>query len=332
MRRRTVLSLLGGAAIMPRVVLAQPSGSRMRVIGVILSGAGSDPEMQARVQSLREGLQALGWVENRNYRFEMRWPSNDPVLIKSQSRELAALAPDVIVTGSALGIISLRENTQTVPIIFANVADPVGGGLIASLRGAKGNVTGFTAFEYTTATKWLELLKEIAPGISRVAFVFGGPELGPTGEGFFRTVTSAAPTFGVEITPIRAGKTSEGLDAAIDAFAAKPGGGLLAAADAGATNNRGAIIAAVARHRLPAVYPFRYYAADGGLAVYGVNLNDQYRRAAEYVDRIFHGAKPADLPIQAPDKFELIVNLKTAKALSIAVPPLLLARADEVIE
>src|SRR5215207_2889755 len=320
MRRREFIAVLGGvAAAWPAAALAQRS-DRIRVIGTLLSGAGTDPEMRARLNALREGLGSLNWIENRNYRFEERWPSNDAELIKSQSRELAGLQPDLIVTGSALGIISLREATKTVPIIFANVADPVGGGLIASLRGGSGNVTGFTAFEYTTASKWLELLKEIAPNVVRVAFVFGHPELGPTGEGFHRTIVAAAPKFGVEIVPIRAGRTSEGLASAIGAFAAKPDGGLVAAADAGATNNRAAIIAAVALHRLPAVYPFRYYAADGGLAVYGVNLNDQYRRAATYVDRILRGAKPADLPIQAPDKFELLINLKTARAQGIAIP------------
>jgi putative ABC transport system substrate-binding protein len=287
--------------------------------------------MQARVGALRQGLQALGWIESRNYRFEYRWPANNPELVKRQAPELVALAPDVIVVGTALGISALRRETTSIPIVFVNVGDPVGGGLISSLANTRTNVTGFTAFEYRTAGKWLELLKEIAPEVARVAFVFGGAEFGPTGEGFYRALADVAPSFAIELDPIRVGSPAD-IEHAVATFARAPNGGLVAAADGGATNNRATIIAAAARHRLPAVYPFRYWATDGGLAVYGVDLLDQYRRAASYVDRILRGANPADLPVQAPDKFEMIINVRTAKALGLEIPPTLLARADEVIE
>jgi putative tryptophan/tyrosine transport system substrate-binding protein len=332
MRRRQFLCVLGGAAAAWPLTARAQQPERVRRVGVLLSGSEHDPEMQARFNALKRGLAALGWVEGRNVIFEPRWPANDPALTKQHASELARLRLEVAVAGSVIAISNLQEVNSALPIVFANVADPVGGGLIASLRGSGTNVTGFTAFEYGTATKWLEVLKEVAPDVTRVAFVFGAPELGPTGEGFYRTIAAAAPTFGVEVTPIRAGRTADGLDAAIDAFAATPGGGVLTAADQGATNNRSTIIAAVARQRLPAVYPFRYFVADGGLAAYGVDLIEQYLGAAGYVDRILRGAKASDLPIQAPNKFLFFINLRTARALGLTIPATLLARADEVIE
>ena len=332
MRRRAFVAGLGSTvAAYSTGLRAQPS-NRVRRIGVILSGSENDAEMQARFNALKRGLAAAGWVEGRNVIFEARWPAADPALAKRLAEELVSLKLDAAVAGSTLALSNLQTANPDLPIVFANLADPVGGGLIASLRRSGTNITGFTAFEYTTASKWLEVLKEISPSVTRVAFVFGGLELGPTGEGFYRTVAAAAPTFGVEVTPIRAGKTSDGIDAAIDAFAAARGGGLLTAADQGATNNRSVIIAAAARNRLPAVYPFRYFVADGGLAAYGVDLMQQYLGAAGYVDRILRGAKASEMPIQAPNKFVFIINLKTALALDIAISPALLTRADEVIE
>jgi putative tryptophan/tyrosine transport system substrate-binding protein len=271
MKRREFITLLGGAAasVWPLGARAQQTG-RIRIIATQLSGAEADREMQARVGALRDGLRDAGWIEDHNYRFEFRWPDNNPDLIKRQAAELVALGPDVIVVGTALGVSTLRRETSSVPIVFVNVGDPVGGGLVSSLARTGTNVTGFTAFEYKTAGKWLELLKEISPPVARVAFVFGGTEYGPTGEGFYRAISGVAPSFAIDLIPIRVGSRAD-IEREIEAFANTPDGGLVAAADGGATNNRATIIAAAARHRLPAVYPFRYWATDGGMAVYGVD-------------------------------------------------------------
>ncbi len=335
MRRRTFISLTGGAAasslLLPLRARAQ-RGERMRRIGVVLSSAANDPEMQRRIAALRQGLEALGWIEGRNFQFESRWPAGDPEKVRSAATELVALEADVVVAGTPIAVKALQQASSRIPVVFVNLADPVGGGLIPSLSSSGTNVTGFTAFEYRTAGKWLELLREIAPTVTRAAFVFGGRELGVTGENFHRALAEAAASMSIELVAIRVAGAATDIEPTIDAFAARPGGGLIAAADAGANLTRSTIIRLAARHRLPAVYPFRYYAVEGGLAAYGVDLPDQYRRAAGYVDRILKGAKPADLPVQAPDKFELIINLRTAKALGIEISPLLLGRADEVIE
>jgi putative tryptophan/tyrosine transport system substrate-binding protein len=328
-RRRDFVRVLGGAALAwPRGVLAQKS---VKQIGILLPGSETDPELQTRLDALRKGLRELGWVEGQNYRFEYRWPGFDPERTSLYAAQLVGLAPDVIVTGGALAVQVLRRESRSIPILFVNVADPVGGGLISSLQSSGGNVTGFASFEYSTAGKWLELLKEIAPRVARVAVVLGAAELGPTGEGFYRALEAVAPQFSVGLTAIRV-LSSADVEPAIDLFAAKSDCGLIAAADAVAANNRALIIRSVARHRMPAVYPFRYYAAAGGMVAYGPDILDEYRRAASYVDRILKGANPADLPVQLPDKFALIINLGTAKALDIAIPPSLLRRADEIIE
>jgi putative ABC transport system substrate-binding protein len=329
MKRRAFIAGLGAAAtaLAPAMVHGQEP---MRRIGVLTGAALNDREMLSRIDVLRQALVPLGWVEGRNYRFELR-AANDSERARWEAMALVAGAPDLLITSTGLGVAELRRATSSIPILFVNVADPVGGGLISSLAGTGTNVTGFTAFEYRTAGKWLELLKEIAPSIKRVAFVFGGPEYGPTGVGFHRAVSEAAPAFGVELIPIQTGTPAE-VEHAIDAFAATPSGGLVTAADGGSLNNRGVVLKAVARHRLPAVYPFRFWVSDGGLAAYGVDLRDQYRRAAGYVDRILRGTHPKDLPVQAPNKFELLINMKTAKAQGIDITPLLLNRADEVIE
>ena len=330
LHRRRFLAGVGGAAAWPLAARAQQL-ERMRRIGIMLSGLANDPEMQARIGALRDGLAALGWEEGRNYRFEPRWPVSDPVRSRTDAIDLLTMAPDVVVAGSYLTARALLAETSSVPIVFVNLADPVGGGLVPSLAHTGRNITGFTAFEYSTASKWLDLLREIAPQVTRVAALFGGMSLGATGENFYMALQAAASATGIAVTPLRVSGVTD-VGPAINEFAAKPDGGLLTLADGGATINRGPMIAGAARHRLPAVYPFRYYVAEGGLAAYSIDLNDQYRRAAGYVDRILKGASPAGLPVQAPNKFELIINLKAAKAQGITIPPLLLARADEVIE
>ena len=302
----------------------------MRRIGTLIGvGTFNDPEIQRRLNVLKEALQALGWVEARNFRFEHR--SASPERARWEASALVDSAPDLIVTGSGLGVRELKRVTSTIPILFINVADPVGGGLISSLSSSGNNVTGFTAFEYKTSGKWLELLKEIAPGTKTAGFVFGGPEYGPTGEGFYRALTGIAPSFGVDLVAIRSRAPAD-VESDLDAFAQMPNVGLIAAADGGSQANRAIMYKVAARHRIPAVYPFRFYVAEGGLASYGVDIGDEYRRAAGYIDRILRGTHPKDLPVQAPDKFELVINLKTARAQGIDIPPILLARADEVIE
>jgi putative tryptophan/tyrosine transport system substrate-binding protein len=340
MNRRAFMSLLGGAAapslLWPPAAQAQAQAQRdgrMRRIGLIFVGRESDPQQQARIRALREGLATHGWIEGRNYRFDVRWSAANPEAERSQATELVALALDVIVV-SAMNAARTLKQAGTIPTVFVNLADPVGNGLVATLKSSGSNITGFTAFEFKTAGKWLELLVEIAPGVKRAAFIFGGADFGSTGEGFHGAIAAAAATRGIDLLPIRisGATTAADIEGAVGKFAAEGGGGLIAAADGGANLHRATVIAQAAQHRLPAVYPFRYYAEEGGLAVYGVDVPENYRRAAGYVDRILKGAKPADLPVQAPDKFELIINLKTANALSIVVPPLLLARADDVIE
>lgn len=327
--RRAFVSFLGSAAVSSSLAALAHSEERVRRIGVILSGAENDKEMQGRIAALREGLQQFGWIEGRNYRFEYRWPGGVPQRVRASTAELVRIS-DIIVVGSLIAAQSLRHDTSTVPIVFVNLADPVGAGLITSLAKTGGNITGFTAFEYATAAKWLELLKEISPRTKRAAFIFGGSDMGPTGENFYRAVVPVASALSLELTPIPV-KAADNL-LAVEEFAAKSDAGLVAAADQGSAINRKGIIAAAARHRIPAVYPFRFFVADGGLACYGTDLNDQYRRAASYVDRILRGTNPADLPVQAPVKFELVINLKTAKALGLEIAPSLLTRADDVIE
>jgi putative ABC transport system substrate-binding protein len=331
MKRREVIALLGGAvmpALWPLAARAQPAIKR---IGVLIPAVANDSESQERIGALQKGLQDLGWTEGKDYRFEFRWPGPGAERIRAHAIELVGLAPDLIVTGSVVAAQVMLQESRSIPIVFANISDPVGVGLIPSLAYPGRNITGFTAFEYTTAGKWLETLMEIAPHIMRVAVVFGATEIGPHGENFFRAIQAAAPSFNVNVTAIRV-RNSADIEPAVDQFAATPNGGLIGAAEPGAIRNRDLIIGLAARHHLPAVYPFRFFVEEGGLASYGIDLNDQYRRAASYVDRILKGANPADLPVQAPDKFELIINLKTAKALGIDIPESFLLRADEVIE
>ena len=325
--RREWLAALGGVAAWPLAVRAQQP-ERMRRIGVLAPTAPDDAEAQTRFAALRQGLQRFGWIEGRNLQIDARWGAGDAGAIGSAATELAALAPDVIVaSGSAAA--AILQATRTVPIVFVSVPDPVGSGFVESLAQPGGNATGFIMFEYGLSTKWLELLKEIAPGVTRAA-VLRDPAI-VAGIGQFAVIQSAAPSVGVDVSAINMRDGAE-IERAVTAFARRPNGGLILTASALAAIHRDLVVSLAARYKLPAVYITRYFVAGGGLVSYGPDFVDQYRRAAEYVDRILKGEKPADLPVQAPTKYELVINLKTAKALGLEIPPTLLARADEVIE
>jgi putative ABC transport system substrate-binding protein len=329
MRRRDFITLIGGAtAAWPLAARAQQP-DRMRRIGVLMSTAADDLEGQARIAAFLQGLQELGWADARNVRIDIRWPADDYDRIRRYAAELVALAPDVILATGSSSVPPLLQASRIVPIVFTAIADPVGAGFVESFARPGGNATGFTAYEYGISAKWLELLKEIAPGVRRAAVI--RDHASPSGVGHFGAIQSAAPSFGVEVKPVNVGDAGE-IERAITAFAGSPDGGLIVLASPVTIVHRELIIALAARHRLPAVYPLRVFANAGGLIAFGANTADLYRRAAGYVDRILRGEKPADLPVQAPTKYELVINLKTAKALGLEVPPTLLARADEVIE
>jgi putative ABC transport system substrate-binding protein len=325
MNRREFVALLGGAAAWPLAARAQQD--RRRRIGVLMSTRADDPEGQTRIAAFLGGLQQLGWTDGRNVEINTRWATGDAEGRKCAA-ELVALAPDVIL-GTGLYVGSLQQATQTVPIVFVLVADPVGAGFVASLARPGGNATGFSFSEYGISGKWLELLKQIAPSVTRVA-VLRNPA-GPAGTGQWGAIQSVAPSFGVELIPLGVRDPSE-IERAVTEFARGSNGGLIVVAGGLVIVHRELIIALAARHRLPAVYFNRMYVTGGGLISYGPENFDQYRRAAGYVDRILKGEKPADLPVQAPTKYELAINMKTAKALGLEIPPSLLARADEVIE
>jgi ABC-type uncharacterized transport system substrate-binding protein len=328
--RRTFISLLGGAAAAwPLAARAQP-GERMRRVGVLSGADETDPDYQARDAALRQQLQQLGWTEGRDIRFDHRLGTAGNVdLARRYARELVALAPDVIVTAGSPSVGALQQATRTVPIVFVGIVDPVSAGFVASLARPGGNTTGFTSFEYGMSAKWLELLKEIAPNVVRAA-VLRDPT-NPASLGLLAAMQGVAPSLRVELNPIDAREVSE-IERAIEEFARKPNSGLIVTLTGSTIRHRGLISTLAVRHRLPAVYPYRYFTTVGGLISYGPDSVDQYRLAAGYVDRILKGEKPADLPVQAPTRYETVVNLKTAKALGLEVPPTLLARADEVIE
>ncbi len=329
MRRRDFLGILGSAAAAwPLSVRAQQS-ERMRRIGMLMGYPADDPEGQARFAAFRQELQKLGWTEHRNLHFDIRFTGGNAAVTRKFSAELVALTPDVILTGGSSNVAPLLEATRTLPIVFAFAADPVGAGFVDSLARPGGNATGFVQFEYSLSGKWLELLKEIAPRITRVAVLRDSAI--SAGVGQFAAIQSVAPSFGVEVSPVNVRDATE-MERAISAFANSGNGGLIVTGSALASAHRKLIVMLAARRKLPAVYYHRSFIASGGLISYGVDVVDQYRRAASYVDRILKGEKPADLPVQAPTKYELVINLKTAKALGLAVPPSLLARADEVIE
>jgi|EndMetStandDraft_8_1072994.scaffolds.fasta_scaffold141533_2 putative tryptophan/tyrosine transport system substrate-binding protein len=329
MKRREFIRLLGGAAATWPLAARAQQPERMRRIGVLLSTAADDPESSARTASFLKGLQQLGWIEGRNLRIDIRWAAGDAELYRKYAAELVALAPDVILASSSPTVAALQAATRTVPIVFAHAVDPVGAGFVDSLARPGGNATGFVLFEYGISAKWLELLKEIAPALKRVAVLRDSTTA--AGMGQFGAIQSVAPSFGMEVNPVSLRDPGE-IERGITAFAASPNGGLIITAAPLGTLYRELIIALAARHKLPAIYSSRFFAADGGLVYYGPDLTDQYRRAAGYVDRILKGEKPANLAVQAPTKYELAINLKTARALGIRVPPSVLARADEVIE
>jgi putative ABC transport system substrate-binding protein len=329
MRRRAFITLLGGAAAWPLGARAQP-GERMRRVGVFMSTAADDPESQLRLVAFVQGLQQAGWTVGHNLQIDIRWGAGDLALLRRYTVELLALSPDIIMVGgrAASVVPEVQRAGHNMPIVFAQGLDPVGSGYVASLARPGGNVTGFTQFEYTLSGKWLQLLKEIAPGMTRAAVL---RELGTAGIGQWAVLQAAASLPAVELSPINTRDPAE-VERAVANFARESNGGLIAVVSSWATVHRDLIIALAAKHGLPAVYPYRYFVAGGGLVSYGPDLVDQYRRAAGYVDRILRGEKPADLPVQAPTRYELAVNLKTAKALGLDVPPSLLARADKVIE
>jgi putative tryptophan/tyrosine transport system substrate-binding protein len=328
--RRKLLATLGGAAAAwPLAARAQQS-ERIRHIGVLITAAGgaADLDAMARVAAFQQGLQQLGWTDGRNVRIDYRLSAGTADRRKNAA-ELVALAPDVIWTTGAAQVAQLLQGTRTVPIVFSGAVDPVGAGIVESLARPGGNATGFIAFEYDLSAKWLELLKQIAPGVSRAAVLRDSAIV--AGIGQFAVIQSVARSVGVEVSPINLRDASE-IERAVAAFAHSPNGGLVVTAGGAPTLNRDLIITLAARHKLPAVYAGRFYVASGGLISYGPNYIEQARQAAGYVDRILKGEKPADLPVQAPTKYELVINLKTAKALGLTVPDTILARADEVIE
>jgi putative tryptophan/tyrosine transport system substrate-binding protein len=328
LRRRQFLTLLGGFAAWPLAARAQ-QGERMRRIGVLTSLAADDPESQARHAAFLQGLQEWGWGVGRNVAIDYRFAAGDADRFRKYAAELVALAPDIILATGTPVTAALLQATRTVPIVFAQVPDPVGNGFVASLARPGGNATGFTVFEYGISAKWLELLKEIAPSVTR-APVLRDPA-NPFEIGQLGAIQSVAPSVGVELSPINVGDAGE-IESAVTTFAREPNRGLIVVASPMAIVHRERIITLAARHSLPAVYPFRPFVAGGGLISYGPDTIAPYRRAADYVDRILRGEKPADLPVQAPTKYELVVNLKTAKAFGLEIPSSVIARADEVIE
>ena len=323
-----MIAALGGAAAWPLAAHAQQA-ERMRRIGVLLPATADDPEFQARVAAFVQGLQQLGWTEGRNVRIDIRWGAGDAERIRRYAAELVALAPDVILAAGGATVGPLFQATRTVPIVFTLTPDPVGAGFVDSLARPGGNVTGFTNFEFGIGVKWLELLKEIAPRVTRAA-VLRDPTI-PAGIGEFGAIQAVAPSVGIELRPIDVREAGE-IERAVTAFARSSNNGLIVSSNALASVHRNLIVTLAARHRLPAVYPFRFFVTIGGLASYGPDTIDPHHRAAGYIDRILKGENPAELPVQAPTKYELVMNLKTAKALGLDVPPTLLARADEVIE
>jgi putative tryptophan/tyrosine transport system substrate-binding protein len=327
-RRKFLATLGGAAAAWPLAARAQQDG-RLRRVGVLDSLTPDDPVGQARNAAFLQGLRQLGWIDGRNVQIDTRWAAGDDERLRRYAAELLALAPDAIMATGSPAVAPLLRATRTVPIVFVNVVDPVGAGFVDSLARPGGNVTGFTVFEYSIAGKWLELLKEIAPGLTRAAVIRDGALTSGTGQ--FAAIQALGPSLKVEVSPVNVRDAGE-IERAVAAFARSPNGGLIVTGSALAQVHRQTIVTLAARHKLPAIYWTRSFITSGGLISYGPDLIEQCWRAAGYVDRILKGEKPADLPVQASTKHELVINLKTAKALGIEVPPTLSARADEVIE
>jgi putative tryptophan/tyrosine transport system substrate-binding protein len=332
MRRREFITFVCGVGAWPfasYAAMAQPS-DRVRQIAMLSGFSAADPEAQARIAVLQQGLKELGWMEGRNLSIEFRWGTGGAEQMRKFARELIDLKPDLILGMTTPAVTALVQETNSIPIVFVNIVDPLGRGLISNMARPGGNITGFLNFEFSMGGKWLETLKQIAPAVKRVGLLFN-PNTAPFAASFVRVVEDAAPSFGIEPIAIEAHDDGE-LERTVADFAAKPAGGLIILPDAFTTGHRDLIVALAARYRLPAVYPLGVFAASGGLISDGGDPIDIFRRAASYVDRILKGANPGGLPVQTPTKFELVINLKTAKALGLDVPPMLLARADEVIE
>jgi putative ABC transport system substrate-binding protein len=328
MKRREFMTLLGGAAAWPLTARAQPTG-RMRRIGVLMNIDANDANSQANLAAFIQSLQQLGWTDGGNMRIETRWGGGRAAGISRQAADLVALAPDVILATGTAAMRPFLQATRAIPIVFVQVADPVGAGFVDSLAQPGGNATGFIQFEYSLSGKWLELLKQIAPGVTRAAVLRDSAIT--SGIGQFAVIQSVAPSIEMDVTAINLRDAAE-IERSVTAFARAGNGGLILTASALSVVHRELIIRLAARYKLPAVYYRRYFATSGGLVSYGYDAADQFRRAASYVDRILKGEKPANLPVQAPTKYELVINLKAAKAIGLTVPPTLLARADEVIE
>jgi putative ABC transport system substrate-binding protein len=325
--RRAFITLLGGAAAAGPLAARAQQAERMQRIGVLMNVAADDAEGRGRVAAFQQALQQLGWTDGRNVRIDYRWAAGDTGRFRRYAEELLALAPDVILASATPSVQALRQVSRTVPIVFANVGDPVALGFVDSLARPGGNTTGFTPYEFGFAAKWLELLKEIAPRVTRVA-VLRDLTIGPA---HLSAIQAVAPSFNVELSVVGVRDASE-IERSVTAFARSSNGGMIVTASTSALVHRDLITMLAARHGLPAVYSFRYMVTAGGLISYGPDPMDLFRRAAGYVHRILKGEKPADLPVQAPTKYELVINLKTAKALGLEIPPMLLARADEVID
>jgi putative tryptophan/tyrosine transport system substrate-binding protein len=329
MRRREFIKVIVGTAVAWPLIARAQQASGMRRIGVLMSLAADDRHGQARLAAFVQSLQELGWADGRNVRIDTRWAAGNAADTRKYAAELVALAPDVILASGGTGVGTLLQATSTVPIVFTQTADPVGGGLVASLARPGGNATGFAIFDYDMSGKWLALLKEIAPRVTRAA-VLRDPAISQ-GIGQFGAIQSVAPSLGVEVSPVNIRDAGE-IERDVAAFAHGSNSGLIVTGSGAAIVHRKLIVTLAARHKLPAIYFQRNFVADGGLISYGADPIDPHRRAAAYVDRILKGEKPADLPVQGPTKYETAINLKTAKALGLTVPPALLARADEVIE
>jgi putative ABC transport system substrate-binding protein len=329
MQRREFITILGGTAVAWSLAARAQQGDGIRRIGVLMNRASDDPDGQARLAAFLQTLQQLGWSDGRNVRLDIRWGEDKIDLERKYAAELIGLAPDIILAAGTVSMTALQPVNHTLPIVFVAVTDPVGASFVESLARPGANVTGFMIYEYSLGGKWLELLREIAPGVKRVAVL--RDQTNPAGIAMFVAIRAAAQSLGVEVTPIDTRSAGE-IERVVTAFARAANGGLIVTPHAAASVNRALIVTLAARYKLPAVYPFRIYAVDGGLMSYGPDLVDQFRQAAGYVDRILKGEKSADLPVQQPTKFELVINLKTAKTLGLTVPNTLIGRADGVIE
>ena len=328
MKRREFIGLIGGAATVWPLAARSQQDPHIKLIGVLSSSAAT-PALKARLEVFLQAMLQLGWSAGRNARFDIRWGEGDPDIIRKQTEDLVALAPDIIFVSGSSALAPLQQATRKVPIVFTTVVDPVGAGYVASLAQPGGNITGFMLFEYGISGKWLELLKQILPGMKRTA-VLRDPAIA-SGIGQFAIIQSVAPSLGVDVIPFGVATATE-IERSITTFAGAQNGGLILTASALSVTHGDLIIELTARHKLPAIYTTRDYVVRGGLISYGPDLIDQQKRATSYVDRILKGEKPADLPVQAPTKYELVINLKTAKALGLTMPATLLAHADEVIE